>query len=216
MTEIILPILDIPLRRVPDSGWPEFLAGIQRTEAVNDTRLDRVTRPEAELTQLDWKQCSVESGRLTGAKLGDSYFSNVLFSGCDLSGADFGGGVFSKVHFRDCKLTGALFGDCGLNDTLFTGCVCDYTVFSYSKAKRLWFQGCRLYEAQLAELSGKDYGFAECDLTRGNFQRTALSGVNLSTCELEGILISPAELRGAKVSAVQAVELAKLMGLVVV
>lgn len=61
----------------------------------------------------------------------------------------------------------------------------------------------------------KDWAFTDCDLTRATVFRTAMKGVDLTTCTLDGLLVGLNDLRGMIVTAAQAAELSKLLGLVV-
>ena len=58
--------------------------------------------------------------------------------------------------------------------------------------------------------------FNKCDLTRSYFYKTSLKGVDFSTCNINDIIIPSELLKGIKVNALQAAELAKLLGLIIV
>ena len=58
----------------------------------------------------------------------------------------------------------------------------------------------------------QDLSFESCKLVKINFCRTRLAGIDFSANQLEGILISGDELRDAVVSPLQAMELARLLG----
>ena len=76
---------------------------------------------------------------------------------------------------------------------------------------------CSLAEAMLTDLALKRTEFTDTDLTAASLQGTMLKGIDLTGCTLTGNSYGEAlrELRGAIVSPVQAVELAKLLGVVV-
>lgn len=215
--DIILPQLEHSrLEEVSADRADGYWEAAAYDERAENARIIGAAAPGAQLPGVDWKHVVFESCRLSGAAMTKSYFSNVSFRKCDLTTVDFRDSTFGRVEFRDCKLIGANFGNCGLNDLLLPGSQADYTVFSFSRFKRVLFKECSLREAQLNEISGKEYGFRDCNLTRANFHRTSLKGVDLSTCEIDGISASEYELKGASVTALQACELAKLLGIVIV
>lgn len=73
-------------------------------------------------------------------------------------------------------------------------------------------------EAVLSDVKFRRARFRGTDLTAAEFFKSPLKGIDLSDCIIDGISLSDTlyELRGAKVTAAQAVELAKLLGLTVV
>ena len=79
-------------------------------------------------------------------------------------------------------------------------------------------QECNLQRAYLSQCRLQKTQWTHCDLRLANLFQTSLKGMDLSTCELEGFLVSDtfAELAGAKISALQALEVVRLLGLEVV
>ena len=73
-------------------------------------------------------------------------------------------------------------------------------------------------DAFLSELKLKKLKFAYCDLTRADFFRTPLKGMDLSTCTISGIALSDDrhEITGAKISAAQAIDVALMLGVKIV
>ena len=57
--------------------------------------------------------------------------------------------------------------------------------------------------------------FCSCSLTGAEFFRTPLAGIDLTTDDIGGIAVAGPELRGAVVTAYQASELARLLGVVI-
>lgn len=165
-------------------------------------------------------------------------FEDVTFSGCRLSACDFSAASFSSVTFQDCDLSNCRFAGSYWKASAFEGTKaigCDFTksmIVRTRWAKTLlryanlyetrWddcaLSSCDLSEACLAAVRFKKTRFSDCMLVRAELVRTSLDGIDLSTCDISGIVLSEtrAELRGAKVSALQAVELARLMGIEIV
>lgn len=185
-------------------------------EGFCDAALSGVQQPALELEGVSWKNCTLTRCKLSGAGCKGSTFTDVVFSGCDLSNGDFSDCVFTRVQFRGCKLTGANFFACGLHDVAFADSLCDYTTFTEGRARALWFTECNLTHARLDSLTGKDYGFTGCNLQLVDFRETLLRGVDLTDCLLGGGSYSAKELTGAKVTPLQACDLARLLGVIVV
>ena len=75
-----------------------------------------------------------------------------------------------------------------------------------------------LSHAALNACTLRDLRFDRTDLTGASLVRTALNGLDLTSCELAGLCFSEelTELRGVTVRREQAAELAKLLGLTIV
>ena len=57
--------------------------------------------------------------------------------------------------------------------------------------------------------------FNDCELYRTQIFRTNLKGIDFSTCNIEGFVVDKDNLKGMVVNQFQAVELSKLLGIVV-
>lgn len=155
--------------------------------------------------------------RFTGAALQKSDVRDCLFENCDFAGARFLEGTLRRCVFRGCKLAGTNFGGASLEDVRFENCTGGGAVFSEAVLKNVAFDSCRLDDAWFADVRARGpYRFADCALRRADFLRTPLAGQDLSTCDIEGMAVAGPELKGAKVSALQACELARLLGVTIV
>lgn len=102
-----------------------------------------------------------------------------------------------------------------LHQCLLRGCVLRMANFSLSKAQDVRFAQCDLTEAALRDLREcKRVEFSACDLRRAELAGTRLAGIDLTTCEIGGNTWGPglAEVRGAIVTPLQAMELARALG----
>lgn len=77
---------------------------------------------------------------------------------------------------------------------------------------------CDFSDAGLAEMKLKRTQWQHCCLQKADLFRTALKGVDLSSCDIADIQLSEnaAEIRGLRVSAQQAVALARRLGVIIV
>lgn len=155
--------------------------------------------------------------RFTGAALHKSDVRDCVFEHCDLSGARFLEATLRRCVFRGCKLAGANFGGASLEDVTFESCAGVGAVFSEAVFKSVAFTACKLDDAWFVDVRARGpYQFIDCALCRADFLRTPMAGQDLSSCDIEGIAVAGPELKGAKVSALQACELARLLGVTIV
>lgn len=84
------------------------------------------------------------------------------------------------------------------------------------KLDRVAFERCRLRESLWSNVKLVKARFDECDVTRAQWMRTPLRGLNMATCEIAGWTIDLFDLRGMKVTAIQAVQLSGLLGIEIV
>ncbi len=90
---------------------------------------------------------------------------------------------------------------------------------NYANFARTAWTGCALQssslrEAVCSEVRFKNVTLAEVNFSGAEFFKTPLAGLDVSNCDINGILVSESfrELRGLRVSALQAMELARLLG----
>ncbi len=166
--------------------------------------------------KTEWKGCTFKNMRFTGADFEGAYWQNVIFDTCDLSGIKAPDATLQKCEFRACRLTGAQFAAAGINDVRFIRCNADMVCFAEALLKNVHFSDCRLQSAVFSDLRPRStFAFEDCNLMRSEFLHTPLKGQNLTTCDIDGLSLEGAELRGAVVTALQACELARLLGVII-
>ena len=67
----------------------------------------------------------------------------------------------------------------------------------------------------LQEVNLRDVEFNNTNLIASQIMDTSLNNIDLSSCDITGIAITPQSLKGVIVSELQAVELSRLLGIVV-
>ena len=152
--------------------------------------------------------------RFAGADFSSSEFSNCRFMGCDLSNGTFAEGFFSHVRFEGTKAVGADFTRCVLRDVTVTDTAFRFANFGGTKWDHVAVRESSFAEASLTAVTPRHVTFTDCDLTRAELFRTPLRGIDLRTDILRGITVSDFfwELRGAIVDEMQAVDLARFLG----
>ena len=104
-----------------------------------------------------------------------------------------------------------------LSDVTLEECVAEGAVFSEAVFKNVIFRKDNLRSAVFWDVKRRSvFRFQDCCLVQAEFLHTSLNGQDLTTCDIEGAGFSgEEELRGAKVTPVQACELAKLLGVII-
>ena len=118
---------------------------------------------------------------------------------------------------QGCKGVGTSFSSSKLVNTLLQDCILELANLDGASLEKLAFRGCSLNDVWFTECKLKQLALEDCTLTHPNFFRTPLAGVDFTRCRLSGLVCTEngAELKGAIVTPEQAVELARLLGLVV-
>ena len=79
----------------------------------------------------------------------------------------------------------------------------------------MYFIESNLKEAVFQETKLDKVVFEECDLRNGYFNKTFLGKQDLTSCDIEGIDIDIENIYGATVTAMQGLDLTRLMGLII-
>lgn len=112
------------------------------------------------------------------------------------------GSSFTKAFFRNLTIEESSFAYANLAGTIWENCL----------IRKSNFREISFSEAKLKKLTT-----SEVDFTGADFFKTPLKGIDMTSCSLEGITISDnfSELKGLRVNSLQAVELAKMLGIIV-
>lgn len=130
--------------------------------------------------------------------------------------ADLTGAGLFRVRFIDCRLSGASLSEASLQHVAAERCHAEYAGFAQSRMRHVRFAGCDLSGGAFAECRFEQVAFSECRLADAEFFGTRLRGISLADSDIRGIRIheiSSVELMGLKVTALQACDLARLLGL---
>lgn len=165
--------------------------------------------------RLEFAGCSFVRCRFEEISVRWLSFTDCAFEGCDFSNVSLKGAAFRRVEMRDCRAVGTEIADSWIAHALISGCRMGYAGFGKGKLELVRFEDCDFKEASFSGCAFKSVEFDRCALTAAEFLGAPLKGIDLRTSRIDGIKLSGGELRGAVVSPEQAVELSKLLGLVV-
>ena len=121
----------------------------------------------------------------------------------------------SRVEFVDCRLIGMKALECRLEDILLERCDARYAQFNDGSFRSSDFTDTQLQETDFREANLENTRWARSDLSRADLTGARLTGSDLRGAILDGVILNAPDVAGAIVSPAQAMELARLLGLVV-
>lgn len=136
---------------------------------------------------------------------------DVELTGCDCSNARWAGA--RRVVVRDCRCTGLDAAGAVLTDVVFERCVLDMACFMDAELHRVWFEDCRVREADFDSARLDAVAWRSCDLRGARLVRTSLAGVDLRGSRVDGVVLSPGMVGGCTIEPGQADVFAAAMGL---
>ena len=197
----------------------DFIADAKADDTpIMQLRFENETLSETDLAKIDFESVHFIKCRFTACDFIKANFYRVIFEDCDISNCEFSGSYWKGSKIINCKAIGSCFTQASFNDTRIEG-----SAFHYANCVKTAWTGsavsdCDFKEAFMSEAKLKSLVLNQVNLTRVDFFKTPLKGVDLSACVIDGILLSEtyAELRGVKVSMEQAAGLAQLLGVQIV
>jgi len=163
--------------------------------------------------------CSVifENCKFIDCKIEKTSFLDVVFKNCDLSNSNLCDGYFNRCELFSSKWMGVnLYGN-GFQQLAIVNCNFQYANFDNSNLNYVTISESDMSNASLTECKLKNLEIYNTQFINTNFFKTPLKGIDFTQSNIEHFIISDsyAELNGAIVNAFQAVDLAKLLGVVV-
>lgn len=182
-----------------------------RERWLTNTRVDERT-----FASLRVKECILERVSLANCRFGSVTFKDVRLIECDLANLKAHGMTMVRVTFERCRMTGLQAGIAELQDVLIAEGDQRYMQFRFSKCQSSEFDHCNLEEADFhgTDLSGSR--FRVCNLKKADLGEVKLAGADLRGSQLEGVLWNAEDIRGATIDPVQALEVARLLGVKIV
>lgn len=187
-------------------------------ETIDEADYTKEVLSEADISRVDFSFVTFTGCRFIGCDFSGSSFRNTRFVNCDLSGCHLTGSYWKYFQITGCKAEGA-----DLSESLFREGTAKENDFAYANFSCAGFENCRIEkgnftEGFLSDVKLKKTAFCDCDFTRTDFFKTRLWGLDLSDCILTQNTFSDTleELRGVKLNALQAVEIAAILGIEII
>lgn len=156
-----------------------------------------------------FRDCLFERVDLRDCTFRDTVFESCRFIGCAMDGA-----WLDRVDMIDCSAPGVSMLRARLARVRAVSTDFSYANLSETSIDRLRLEGCKLREVALQRSKLKRVRWDSCDLTSLDVFGTPLTGIDVSSCLFAAPVLSGdyRELRGAVVSADQALDLVRLLG----
>ncbi|WP_455538659.1 pentapeptide repeat-containing protein [Terrisporobacter sp.] len=193
----------------------ELLELIEYDEKIYNKLIENFDILNIEESRVSFESCVFRNVSFENCTFRYIDLLDVVFDKCDLSNIDFSEGSIYRVEFINCKMIGSKIEDANLKDCVFKNILGDYSSFAYSKLNKISFDDSSFISSVFMEVKNKYIKFDGCNFKKTVFSKTYLENIDLSNCEIDGIEIGIPELYKAKVNVSQALELVKLMGLIV-
>lgn len=140
---------------------------------------------------------------------------DTVFENCEVLNLQFSEGAIHRIHFTHCRLMGIEILDSTLKNVTFTECNARYANLSGNQIKQTQFIKSDLSSSSFIQCGYTKTVYDHCKLKESEFYNTSLSGMDLSTSDIEGIGVSQNMLAGAIVNEEQALQLVRLLGIVI-
>ena len=171
--------------------------------------LDNKEYENIEFRNAIFNNCKISS------KFNKFYFTSVVFDNCDLSNTTFYECNFHNVIFINCKLVGTIFDNVVISDSKI-----ESSNLSYTNFYKVNMRNVIIYESEFYDSTFNESKFTKLSQDRNVYKKvqfieTLLSGIDFSTSSIEGLTVGMKEIKGGIFNEFQAVELAKLLGIVI-
>ncbi len=193
------------------------LCCLDEERPLEGIRMAEQTIENDRFPKLEIRRSILEGCAFTGCDFTGTSFVDVAFFGCNFSNSRFADSYFSRCRFVGCKWVGADLNGAVLRQVTLENTNLRYSCFDRARLNDLLLTDCDFSEASLSEVRWKNIEGSDCRFVRTSFFKTPLAGFDFTSNELLAPLLSspPTELRGAKVTLLQAAELAGLFGVIV-
>lgn len=163
---------------------------------------------------IEFEKCIFKDCKITGT-FEKAVFHDVIFENCDLSNCLFREGSFIRVEMRNSKFVGCDFSDSRVYHLICKDVIFKYANFSSASLEEVIFKKCDLSNGSFTECKLKNTYFDMSKLIQTQFFKTKLKGIDISTCEMSGIVTTLEDIKGLVVNNFQAIELSKLLGIII-
>ena len=204
---------DLPtdLEYLTITGAAELLSAVP----IEDARVDTADVTGAEIPSLSVTGSVFERVVLSQSTVQSVLLRDVRLVKCDLSNAVLRGFEARRVEFIECRLLGMKLNDCRWQDVLVENCDARYAQFNGGAVRSCEFKGTRLDEADFRGVNLEGTTFIDASLRRADLSGARMNSTNLRGADIEGLVVRAEDLKGALVTAPQAMDLARLLGLVI-
>lgn len=182
--------------------------------SIENKKILKLEEIDLNCEDVEFEKCVFKDCKIKGS-FEKAVFHDVVFENCDFSNCLFREGSFIRVEMRNCKMLGCDFSDSRIYHMASIETFYEYANFSNANLEEVVFNRCDLTNTSLSECKIKHVYFENSKLIRTQFFKTNLANVDISTCEIEGLVVRIEDMHGLIVNSFQAIELSKLIGIVI-
>lgn len=185
---------------------------------LRDLRIENEVVEGQDFSKLDLMNLTFAKCRFVECRFTGTGFYYVNLEHCDFSNNDFENSYWKECRVISSKGDGARFIRSHMKQTAWQGCSLCYSNFSMAVLEQVQISDSVMKMSAMPECRFKQLQLHGVNLEEVDFFKTSLKNLDLSRCEIRGISVSDSfrELAGVKIDAMQAVELALLLGVKIV
>jgi uncharacterized protein YjbI with pentapeptide repeats len=211
---------EYPSRVAPDIPGIDSLTPVEAEtvlagEPLEDCLIKEIDLSGRKIPSLIVLSSIADQVSLANSRIAKFRLRDVRWVKCDLSNVVLQGFEAARIEFIDCRMTGMRAIQCRWKDVLFENCDLRYAQLSNGQIRCSEFKSCNLGDADLRETDLEGAVFTNALLRRADLSKARLRGADLRGAEIEGIAVQPEDLRGAIVNMAQAMDLSRLLGLII-
>lgn len=207
MKQLIAPILPTVLA---PGDWDQFTD----YDVLEDCHFQNQTILGS-FHDIELKHCQLTNCDFSQADIHGMNCIHVIFDHCDLSNFDFNNVAMHHVIFRNCKLMGMDCSMSSMKHVQILSCLGRFANFSFATIDYFLIQESDFTESVWNEVTWKHRNLSDSNFQQAEFLNTSLRELDVTSCEIAGIRVTTDSLVGVQVSALQAVSLTELFGIIV-
>lgn len=144
-------------------------------------------------------------------------FLDVVFENCDLSNSNFSDAYFHRCQIKYGKWMGVNLSNSILKHTEITEGNFKISNMDSTKFEYVFISETNMEHGNITSCKLKNVEFFHTDFTLASFFKTSLKAIDFTECTIDKITVSEelTELKGAIVNPYQAVELSRLLGVII-
>ncbi len=181
---------------------------------IENKKFSKLEEYDLNAEDAEFEKCIFENCKISGS-FERATFHDVIFENCDLSNCLFMESSFIRVEIKNSKFVGCNFVDSRVYHFSSNETILKYANFSNTNLEEIIFENCDLNNASFEDAKLKHIYFETSQLNQVLFYRTKLNGIDFSSNEINGIITSIEDIKGAIVNNFQAIELSKLLGIII-
>jgi uncharacterized protein YjbI with pentapeptide repeats len=166
--------------------WPDD-SDLEESLELTAVEVRRPRWSGLSLTDLRLEEVSLDGGDLSGSRLIDPRFRDVIVREANLANAVLRAGSLARVEIVRCRMTGITLTETELRDTAWRECSADLAMLRHATLSRVSFDACTLRRADFMGARCDHVRFRDCDLTGASFSHAQFTHSEFLRCRLDQV-----------------------------